>query len=405
MKIFHIPSGYPVGKYKKSGISVRDFIYAFSDTYPNVQNIVSIFHATVYDFSFGNKAILKEIRSYLSSDSGIRSELIKPNLRYCYSKRTIIYSNKLGFDFASRFLQRHRENLQYAIDNNEKPDILHGQFTIFGGWVAWKLSKEFDIPFVITERFGPFPPPGILQNEQLPDDYYLPMMEAGILVSVSHSHASDINKYIRKDVRVIHNIINEELFKPLFSSRPSGNKFVFLTITSSYQPNKGISLLLKAIYLLKKKGIVAEYIIGGGGRDQYLIDLLKEAKELNIETEIKWVEQLDREEVAEQMQLADCIVSTSYYESFGLVCAEAVACGKPVIATKSGGPESIISEINGLLVEKGNSEALAIAMEKMMNNAGNYQSQTIRKDFLERFSKKTIMSQYFDIYYNLLKNR
>ncbi len=52
-----------------------------------------------------------------------------------------------------------------------------------------------------------------------------------------------------------------------------------------------------------------------------------------------------------EMQEANCFVLPTRYEAFGAVLIEAMATGLPVIATRSGGPDHIVTEENGLLID------------------------------------------------------
>ena len=55
------------------------------------------------------------------------------------ASKSLIYRNKLGYNVKEHWLKQHRENLKYIIKTQGKPDIIHGQFTHYGGWVAWLL--------------------------------------------------------------------------------------------------------------------------------------------------------------------------------------------------------------------------------------------------------------------------
>jgi len=404
MHIFHIPTGFPSRHNAVSGISAKDLIDAFSKHYPETINIVSLFHETTFYLVLKGNNFLKELVRYFRKKDGIQIIWANKNLALCYAPKSLIYSNKLGYNVKEHWLKQHRENLKYIIKTQGKPDIIHGQFTHYGGWVAWMLSKEFSIPCIITERFGPFPPPGSIVNERLSDDFLIPMKEVAALVSVSQSHAIDIKKYVNRDIQVIHNLIDEELFIPKKKNMQEDG-FQFATITSSYQPNKGIKDLLIAISIIKKRGINAQFLIGGGGTDHYYKGLKKLTKELDIEDRVQWVDKLTRREVASVMQKCNCFISSSIYESFGLVCTEAIACGIPVIATRSGGPEDIINITNGLLVDKNNPVMLAEAIEKMLNSIGNYNPEEIRQDFINRFSRKAIVEKYFQLYSNIINKK
>ena len=72
---------------------------------------------------------------------------------------------------------------------------------------------------------------------------------------------------------------------------------------------------------------------------------------------------------------------------------EAAACGKPVISTRCGGPEDIVTEETGLLVPVGDVEALAGAMLRMLDTAADYDPQRIRELTVSRFGVETVCAQ------------
>jgi len=98
------------------------------------------------------------------------------------------------------------------------------------------------------------------------------------------------------------------------------------------------------------------------------------------------------------MQATDVFVLSSHYETFGVVIIEALACGKPVVATRAGGPECIIHEKNGILVSPENIEELAVAMIKLRTEVKNYDSGFIYKDCVNRFGQKAVVEQVSFIY-------
>jgi glycosyltransferase involved in cell wall biosynthesis len=82
-----------------------------------------------------------------------------------------------------------------------------------------------------------------------------------------------------------------------------------------------------------------------------------------------------------------------------IVLSEATACGKPVVATRSGGPESIVTPENGLLVEVGDVAALAGALRTMVEQARErYDAATIRAQFLERYSRPAVVDALEAVY-------
>jgi len=83
------------------------------------------------------------------------------------------------------------------------------------------------------------------------------------------------------------------------------------------------------------------------------------------------------------MRRSAMLVVPSRRETFSLVTAEALASGTPVVATRCGGPEDIITEETGQLTDVDDAAALAIAIESMLNRS--YDRAALRRYAVDRF--------------------
>lgn len=399
MHIFHIPSWYPCRHGQYTGISCENLIRSIHVVHPEIKNSVSLYQETQYRILF-SKSFFREFIGYFAAKNEIRRVVENINLEFFYSSKTLFYSTRLGFNDRETAYLKHRENLLECIKKSGRPDVIHAQVTNTGGYAAWRLSKEFNIPYLITERYAPFPQRDYLKNaDELIDDMFLPLHQADKVISVSPAFAEIISRFSKRQVIAIPNFLDEDFFRPSAIKKvKSASEFCFSTLALSYEPRKGVEILVRAIKLIREKGYSAIFRIGGGREDHFLENIKKLSLELGVGGNIEWFGKIDRNDVVRLMQDSDCFVLASQSESFGTVYIEALACGKPVIATRCGGPESIVNDINGFLVSVDNPEELADAMIRMMNEYKNFDQGAIRNDFLKRFSKTVVVEKYIDIY-------
>lgn len=118
---------------------------------------------------------------------------------------------------------------------------------------------------------------------------------------------------------------------------------------------------------LGKEHRVKLVIIGGDGNGEYLERLKRKARELQIEDLVSFMGMVRQEELPDYYSAVDISVIPSYYESFGLVTLESLACGTPVVATAVGGAESVIRQgETGYVVKSGTPRHLARGIEQLL---------------------------------------
>ena len=138
-------------------------------------------------------------------------------------------------------------------------------------------------------------------------------------------------------------------------------------------------------------------IIVGSGKSKN--ELTKQIKKLKLEDYVKLVGEKPHDEIPTWMNACDVFVLPSLRESFGVVQIEAMACGKPVVATYNGGSEEIItSDDYGLLVKPTNPEELA---EKILTALDKEWISEAILEHVERFGWASIASEILTVY-NLL---
>lgn len=145
------------------------------------------------------------------------------------------------------------------------------------------------------------------------------------------------------------------------------NQKVIGTVCRLVEPKKGLRFLLQAMAVLARKygQPPCQLLIVGDGPSRHELELLREQLDLS-----SWVVFAgSRRDIPRVLHALDVFVLPSLYEGFGIALLEAMAAGKPVIATAVGGiPEFVLSGETGLLIEPGNVEALADAIDRLLSH-------------------------------------
>lgn len=302
-----------------------------------------------------------------------------------------------------------------------KMDIIHGQSPSSYGY---GLLRRGNIPFVVTlhgTSFGEFesyfdiPLSFINRNvifgamgEVLAA--FLTCIEykcADKVIAVSKATAEEAVRFYRlpKDrVVTIHNGIDLPSFTDLRVEEE--NKEHTMLSVGRLSWRKGYKYLIDAMpNVLSEYPNVKLLLISDG--DQRT-PLQQHVRKLGIENSVLFLGKVSAERLYSLYHEADVYVQPSLYEPFGIAILEAMSMRKPVVATRVGGiPEIIANEVEGLLVEPGNSLQLARAIKRVFLDSslrrtlGNNARRRVEKEFTwEAIAKKTLK-----LYTNLLNGR
>lgn len=211
------------------------------------------------------------------------------------------------------------------------------------------------------------------------------------IITVSQKMAQEVGeifKIDREKLAVIHNGIDlKSLEKYNSHSHKDDNTFSFLNIARLI-PGKGVDIFIKASALLLEKLAsypvdIKFYIAGAGPMEKKLKDL---AHELGLSGKVHFLGFCT--DVYRLIGQSDALVLSSFSEGLSLSLLEAMALGKPVIATDVGGnPEVVKSGISGILVPPADPAALAGAMEYILKHpsAANEMGANARRIAREGF--------------------
>ncbi|MFC1906437.1 glycosyltransferase, partial [Chloroflexota bacterium] len=143
--------------------------------------------------------------------------------------------------------------------------------------------------------------------------------------------------------------VNLEQFKPVSKERAKqslsfGSDKIILFV-GRIDPLKGLDKLIKAIPYLQNIQGLRLLVIGGDEYSQREIKQLQELScALNIQDSVIFLGIIKHDQLPSYYSAADVCVIPSYYESFGMVALESLACGTPVVATDVGSLKSVIHQ-------------------------------------------------------------
>ena len=136
------------------------------------------------------------------------------------------------------------------------------------------------------------------------------------------------------------------------------------------EPLKGIDILIGAAVQLHEHENFRVLIVGGDERAQAQVQALRDqAARLGVDHHVSFVGAVDHQDLPLYYNAADVCVVPSYYESFGLVAVESMACGTPVVASRVGGLTSTIADgETGYLIPWRCPEPFAERLELLLDN-------------------------------------
>jgi glycosyltransferase involved in cell wall biosynthesis len=282
--------------------------------------------------------------------------------------------------------------------HEERPfDLIHAHFIYPDGAVAHRLASRWGVPFVVTEHA---PWTGWLDRRGVARAALPAARAAATIMAVSTSVEWTIREYAGDGprVEVVPVGVDTALFRlPSASRIPDQILFVgFLNYM------KGIDVLLDAMGLLRDGGIAGRAVLVGGGfyrntRKQE-VALRRRAEELDLGDRVTFAGRKPPTEVARLMAESAVVVLPSRAESFGAVLVEALACGTPVVATRCGGPEDIVSPEVGELVPVADSRALADALCRTLADPERYDAARLRDYALARFGWERVVAEIGRVY-------
>ncbi len=161
---------------------------------------------------------------------------------------------------------------------------------------------------------------------------------------------------------------------------------------------KGYDYLLMAAAKIVAKHPECKFVIAGEGSGSIFEDLLGLRARLDLDDKVLFVG--FRNDIIDILHGLDIFVLPSISEGFSIATIEAMACHKPVIVTRSGGPEEIVNDGNGIMVSPGQADELASAIIRLIENQdrGKICIENAYNMVQNKFSKQSMLDQYMQLY-------
>lgn len=162
-------------------------------------------------------------------------------------------------------------------------------------------------------------------------------------------------------------------------------------------PKKGFDILLRALSQNHRGGQRLKLCLIGDGPERGALEIL--ARDLGLNEWVEFRGSQERGEVIGAMTASRAVIVPSRQEPFGLVALEAMAAGKPVIATRVGGLPEVLNDADAILVPPDDPAALAHAIASLSARLASEPAFGARnRAIAARFSVARMTDMYLDVY-------
>lgn len=307
------------------------------------------------------------------------------------------------------FHLKHKRILEDVVEKYDFDNIncIHAHSLFSNGYIALHIKKKFKIPYIVAVRdtdvntFFKY----MLHLRRLGVEI---LKEADKIVFLSDAYKKQvINKYIPNRIReeiqekaiVIPNGIDDYWHDNKGESKKlSNNQNVKFLYVGALSKRKNLSSSIEALKKLIYEGYDVEFNVIGKKIDQSVFEEIRKTSFINYESP------KEKEKLKSIYRENDIFIMPSLTESFGLVYAEALSQGLPIIYSEGQGfDEQFENGFVGYKVKSKSSKEISIAVKKILNNYDYISNNCV--DAAEKFNWKDIAYQYLNIYKSLEKKR
>lgn len=306
-------------------------------------------------------------------------------------------------------------------------DALHGNFWM-SGWVVGELRHRLGIPAVqIFHALGKTKQrhQGVADTsptERIAVETATVRGLDRLIAQCPAERAELLDDYGADPARVavVPSAVNTELFRPVPQAEARRQIGIegdapTMVYVGRLLPRKDVRNVVRALALLRQGGVAARLlVVGGDSREPNAaitpeIGVLRElAAELGVAAHVQMVGSRQPEELCSYYSAGDVVVTTPWYEPFGLTPLEGQACGRPVIGAAVGGISFTIADgQTGSLVPPRDPAALAVALRQLLLNPERCAAMgaAARARVEQEFTWPTVARRTAALYHELVAER
>lgn len=285
-----------------------------------------------------------------------------------------------------RFWRSCASGWQRVLRERGRPDLVQAYILVRPALFAYHLRKRHGIPYLLSEQSSEYLDGTYARKGPLFHALNRFLFRRAAAVSAVSPHLAQalVRHRLAQRPLVVPNVI-PGLDRPL---PPPGEPGRLLMVADLVDRTKNVSGVLYALDRAHRHDDRLRLHIIGDGPDRHMLE--ETVQRLGLSARVTFLGRLPNSAVLDHMGRAFAVVVNSNVETFSVVTGEALAQGKPVIATRCGGPEAFITELNGILIPPRDTEALADAMLRLLQQAERYSPVTIRRTVSSRFSPEAV---------------
>jgi glycosyltransferase involved in cell wall biosynthesis len=275
-------------------------------------------------------------------------------------------------------------------------DVIHAHVH-WMGWPAVLAGAILRRPAIISEHSTEWPRRAVTRGAVVRARFSF--RRAALVCPVTVALQRAIEAYgIHGRFRVVSNTVDTTVFYP--PAEIPDEPPTRLVNVALHGPNKGLDVLLRAFAILTaSRPELTLDLIGDGALTPRLREL---TSDLGLDSCVRFVGPLDSRAVAAALRDSHVFVLASHVETQCIAVIEALCCGLPVAATKVGGvPEVVRDGYESVLAQPNDPNALAIAVETVLNRYRELDRTAFARRTAARFSLDAIGRVWDEIYRSL----